>query len=462
MIRFWKKILFVLFASAFLASAQELPLKPVKYVFLFIGDGMGENQRLAGEEYAKHLGQKGLTINSLPCNAPMTTHAANSAITDSAASGTAIASGCKTNIWHVGVNPKGEPLESIAHTAGKAGKKVGIISNKNMNDATPAAFYAHNQKRNNDYQIALDMLSSGFDYFGGGGFIGHNDGKDPKYRGDIYELAQKAGYTVEYLPARIKMLKPGGGKLIVGVKGDRMPYAESNRSLTLADYLAKGIELLDNDKGFFIMCEGGRIDWACHANSARLLLGEIIDFDNAVKVAYEFAQKHPKDTLIIVTADHETGGFFFGKKNTGYEINYDLLKKTDVSKGYFATIFIKQKKAQTPYTFADLKKEVETSYKTVFPGGTNPKAISRITPEEEKELEAMFQKYFVNGSNNVDYYSLDRELMCLFNKKAGFGWKTTGHTDTPVITSAYGVNAEAFSRPLDNTDIGKRLKQAVR
>ena len=212
------------------------------------------------------------------------------------------------------------------------------------------------------------------------------------------------------------------------------------------------------------MCEGGRIDWACHANNAYAMLEDILDLDLAVRKAMEFASRHPDETLIVVTADHETGGLSFGKKDSRYPVDYELLKQNKVAKGTFAVKFIRLKKEQSPYSFADLKADLRKTHGFLFPGETNPKGDKRLllTEQELKELENYFEKYFVNGKVNVDAYVFDTYLLALYNRKAGFVWTTTGHTATPVLTTAAGVQAERFSTPMDNTDIGKRLKQAVR
>ncbi|MGN0871807.1 MAG: alkaline phosphatase [Victivallales bacterium] len=443
----------------FAEQSPEPPLKAVRYVFLFIGDGMGKAHRAAAEAYALKTTGKGLAINAMPHQAEMTTFAANNPVTDSAASGTAIASGTKTNVWYIGMSPDGKPLDSIAVSAKRAGKKVAILSSKNLNDATPAAFYAHSRSRSNLYEIGLELIHSDFDFWGGGGILDFDDKKAPSYQGNLYEMAKRRGFKVVSNPKEIMALKPCREKIIVGVEGGRMPYAMQNKSLKLADYVAKAIELLqEHEKGFFLMCEGGKIDWAAHANDAALMLTEMLDFDLAYRTALAFAEKHPDNTLIVVTADHETGGLSFGKAASGYSVNYDLLFRKYAPRGTFAMKFIKLKSNDRPYSFEDLKKDLAALYGFDF-SGRGPLGLS---PEEIDRLEKDFNRHFVHGRNNGDYYMLDTLLLRLYNKKAGFQWTTNGHTGQPVLTSAYGVNAEMFSSPMDNTDIGKRLKQAVR
>ena len=166
---FWKRC-FLWMAAALIAvsSAFAAEPKPVKYVFLFIGDGMSIPQRMMAEEYVHRLGEPGLTINSFPHQVMTTTRSANSFITDSAAGGTAIACGVKTNNHSIGVDPDGKRLVSTAEVARDAGRKVGIISSVTINHATPASFYGHNASRGAAYALGLDLLNSKFDFFGGG------------------------------------------------------------------------------------------------------------------------------------------------------------------------------------------------------------------------------------------------------------------------------------------------------
>ena len=159
------KFVAILLTAAFCAVGANAA---VKYVFLFIGDGMSVPQRMMTEEFSREVNGGGLYINSMPFQAITTTRAFDSFITDSAASGTAIACGTKTRNGRLGVDADGKKLVSVAEVARDSGKKVGIITSVTLNHATPAAFYAHNDNRGNAYEIALDMLESGFDFFGGG------------------------------------------------------------------------------------------------------------------------------------------------------------------------------------------------------------------------------------------------------------------------------------------------------
>ena len=177
----------VLFSAAAFAGGP-------KYVFMFIGDGFSVPQRMVAEEFSREIGRGELTCNHLPYHATTRTSSATSLVTDSAAAGTAIACGAKTYNSAVGVDKDGNSVESVAEVAHRLGRKVGIVSDCYITHATPAVFYAHNKNRGRSYQIGLDLVNSGFEYFAGGGFSGkENDVRDEKYKGNIYDLAAKAG-----------------------------------------------------------------------------------------------------------------------------------------------------------------------------------------------------------------------------------------------------------------------------
>lgn len=434
--------------------------KPVKYVFLFIGDGMSIPQRMMTDEYLARKENGKLLIDTFPHQAITTTRAADQFITDSAASGTAIACGEKTNNGRIGMDAAGErKLESVAYVAKKSGRKVGIVTTVTLNHATPAAFYAHNPSRGNYYQIGLDLIASGFDYFGGGGLAKHDDREHKDYKGDVYKLAEEAGYTVSLTKEGFGKLKPGGGKVIsLGAKAD-LPYAIDQREgdLNLADFTRQGIELLDNDKGFFMMVEGGKIDWMCHANDAATTIKEVIDFDNAVKVAYDFAQKHPRDTLIVVTGDHETGGLTLGFGGTGYRSYIQNLSAQTCSRNEMQSRF----KAAKATEFAGIKPEITATTGLLFTGGEKAElGTLNLSDSEIRTLEDVFAQHLKKGVFK-GHSPLATAAIKLLNNKSGVAWTSGAHTALPVSTTAFGAQAGLFASMLDNTDIAKRLKLLV-
>lgn len=451
----------ILSLAAFAVSAAALAAqaaKPVKYVFLFIGDGMSIPQRMTAEELARINTGKGLAINSMPHQALTTTRSANSFITDSAASGTAIACGSKTNNGMIGMDPKGGRLKSVAEVARDSGRKVGILTSVTLNHATPAAFYGHNRSRGNYYDLGLDLVESGFDFFGGGGIAECDNKKAKSYKGDIYEIAEDRGYTVVRKDMKaLAALKPGCGKVIAtGADGALMYNLDAPDSPRIADFTKKAIELLDNERGFFIMVEGGKIDWMCHANDAATVMAEVADFDNAVKVALEFARKNPRDTLVVVTGDHETGGLTMGFAGTAYNSYIDRLNAQKRSREAFNSASKKLAGGGKDIEFEDVIPLLSESFGFVFDEDSeSPLALSEA---ERGELEKAFGRW----KKDVSKGALSLAAAKILNNKAGLAWTSDAHTALPVETSAQGAGAEVFSGTIDNTDIAKILKELVR
>lgn len=451
----------ILSLAAFAVSAAALAAqaaKPVKYVFLFIGDGMSIPQRMTAEELARINTGKGLAINSMPHQALTTTRSANSFITDSAASGTAIACGSKTNNGMIGMDPKGGRLKSVAEVARDSGRKVGILTSVTLNHATPAAFYGHNRSRGNYYDLGLDLVESGFDFFGGGGIAECDNKKAKSYKGDIYEIAEGRGYTVVRKDMKaLAALKPGCGKVIAtGADGALMYNLDAPDSPRIADFTKKAIELLDNERGFFIMVEGGKIDWMCHANDAATVMAEVADFDNAVKVALEFARKNPRDTLVVVTGDHETGGLTMGFAGTAYNSYIDRLNAQKRSREAFNSASKKLAGGGKDIEFEDVIPLLSESFGFVFDEDSeSPLALSEA---ERGELEKAFGRW----KKDVSKGALSLAAAKILNNKAGLAWTSDAHTALPVETSAQGAGAEVFSGTIDNTDIAKILKEFVR
>ncbi len=452
-----KKVYSFIFAIMFVAMSSInafAEIKPVKYVFLFIGDGMSIPQRMMTDYYLKKTGKEGLAINNLENSAVTHTYSASSFITDSAASGTAIACGEKTYNGAIGVDVKRKDLESIAHVAKKSGRKVGIITSVTINHATPAAFYAHETSRGNYYEIALDMIDSNFDYFGGGGIAQNDNKKSKNYKGDAYELAQKAGYKLYQKVSRedFDKIKAGDEKVMLFGATQALPYAIDAKedALMLVDFVKKGIELLDNPKGFFIMAEGGKIDWVCHANDAMTVIKETEDFDNAVKVALDFAKKHPDETLIVVTGDHETGGLSLGFEGTGYKSYIERLGIQKQTAGVFYDKLKKMKKANKDLEFEDTIPLIEEFFGLKFEGDKKDPML--VTEKERKHLEKTFK----------DTKAFPRAVRHCFANKAGVAWSSHAHTALPVLTTASGKYSDEFKGTIDNTDIAKKLKQAVK
>jgi alkaline phosphatase len=468
-------VLFAIFS--FVAAPTIFAAQTAKYVFLFIGDGMAMPQILAAEAYTNALATKDVNVKHLgfskfPVTGLTTTFDAGSLITDSASAGTALATGNKTLNGVVNMDPsKTVKYTPITELAKAKGMKIGIVTSVSLDHATPACFYAKAPSRSNYYDIAVQIASSGFDYFGGGGFL---QPKGPKGdQADVVELIKKAGYKFVNSKADFLALKKGAGKVVAVnetlADSSALPY-EIDRSpddLSLADYTAKGIELLaDNPKGFFMMIEAGKIDWACHANDAGAAIYDTLALDAAVAKALEFQAKYPKDTLIIVTGDHETGGMAIGFAGTQYSTAFTKISKQKISFQKFTDSIVKPykekaKAAPEDADFSDFFPIMEEK----FGLGLNQLSSAQQTELQFAYNRTMGNQYVRPTSDDYVLYGgyepLTVKITQTLNQLAGIGWTSYSHTGVPVPTFAKGVNQELFASYYDNTDIYRSLAKAM-
>lgn len=272
--------------------------KKPKNVILLIGDGMGLTQIYSG--YTANKGQ--LSLFNIPTQGLSITKSSDSYITDSAAGATAMATGHKTNNRFISVNEEGKPLELITQQLAKKNYKTAIISAGNITDATPAAFYAHQPERSYNEPIAYDFLSNPSDILIGGGpkeFASRKDGKD------LSKVLIEKGYTFSDKFSSLDTIK--NSKFIV-LDDASVVSMKNGRGDFLTKSLAKATSTFAKTKNpFFIMAEGAQIDYGGHQNNVEYVVREMLDFDKLVGQAMEFVDKNP-ETLLIVTADHETGG----------------------------------------------------------------------------------------------------------------------------------------------------------
>ena len=446
-----------------------------KYVFYFIGDGMGVNQVLGTEMYLSELkGEIGVTpllFTQFPYSTMATTFSATNGVTDSAAAGTALATGKKTKNGALGVTKDSERVNSVASWAKENGYRVGVSTSVSIDHATPAAFYAHQDKRSAAYQIGLDLIETNFDFYAGSDFVDANNAqaKDGKTYESLYSLAEKAGFTIArgYKDYQKKAKKADKMILFQTEKASQknngsIPYAIDRKKgdMSLAEITRAGINFLSKDlsKGFFLMVEGGKIDWAGHANDAATNFREVIDMDEAIKVAYEFYSQHPNETLIVVTADHETGGISIG--NGSYNLNLQALKS--------------QKMSEEEFTL--LVNGLRAKYKNQVPWEAIQKALKenfgfwdsvKLSEKQEARLKAIYDKSFGNQPVDLEktLYSqsepISSEAKRILNSIANVGWISGGHSAGYVPVYAIGANAHLFQERIDNTEIPEKIAEAA-
>ena len=460
-----KRLSFVLVFSfiALLSMAQA------KYVFFFIGDGMGPHQVLSTEMYLAELegkiGRKSLLMTTFPYSGQVATFSANSGITDSAASGTCLASGKKTNNGMIGQTPDGTPAISVASRLKEQGWGIGIMTSVTIDHATPSSHYAHTPSRNNYYVIGTQLAESGFDFFGGSGFDQPQDKNNPAAP-NLYDLCEQNGYVLAggYADAKAKI---GAQKMLLvpaehledrSRHAGALPYAIDRKTgdLSLPEIVEVAIAQLSTHDQFFMMAEGGKIDYASHANDGGTVLREVLDFDDAIKVAYDFYMQHPDETLIVVTADHETGGMALG--NSDYTLNLKVLAGQKCSSDLLSDqLSALQKEAGKHLTWEQVKEVISKN--------TGLYTVVEISKEEDQLLQAAFgqmmQHQGVEKSLYKDINALASKALALLNQKSRLGWTSKGHTASAVPVFAIGVGAERFTGWHDNSEIASLIYEAT-
>ncbi len=454
-----------LFANGVEDASDTMETAQAKYVFLFIGDGMALPQISATEAYlnyqnSSNAGVRLLAMSQFPAQGLTTTYSADRFITDSAAAATAIACGQKTNTGVIAMNSSATVgLKTIAEMAKEAGMKVGILSSVNLDHATPASFYAHFKTRNDYYEISRQMANSDFDYFAGG--MVRLD-KTPEGQKNAIDMMKDNGWEVTTTRSQLNTLQPSDKQVYAyyatSFTRNSIDYTLDQESddITLAEYTKKGIELLDNPNGFFMMVEGGKIDWACHANDAGSSIGNTIAFDDAIKEAVAFYNRHPDETLIVVTGDHECGGLTLGFAGTQYDSAFADIGKQNMSYEAFDNFVIKPFRADNPNgSLADLLPEIEKGF-----------GLTNLSDYEMQLLETAFENTMLDKKerakdeatylNYGGYEPLSVTITHILNNRAGLAWTSYSHTAVPVPTFAMGAGQSLFNGYYDNTDIFKK------
>lgn len=436
-----------------------------KYVFYFIGDGMGVNQVQGTElfqgEMKGEIAIEPLCFTQFPVSTVATTFSATNGVTDSAAAGTALATGNKTKNGAIGVLKDLEtPVNSVAVWAKNSGRKVGVATSVSIDHATPAAFYAHEAGRGSYYNIGADLYAAGFDFYSGSDFM-EPDNKEDKSAKNLYKMADEYGYSIargynDYTKKSAKADKMILFQSEEASSKDRsaIPYAidRTEKDLTLKEITRSAIDFLSKDlsKGFFLMVEGGKIDWACHSNDAATAFREVQDLDKAIRQAYEFYKQHPDETLIVVTADHETGGIVLG---TGeYRLNLKALNNQKMSESGFTKVLNalrKKYKNNVPW------EAVKTALKENFGFWDEIK----LSEKQEERLVNVYENTLKgqNAKMEKSEYACDEALAAeakrIVSEIALIGWTSGGHSAGYVPVFAIGTGAENFSGRLDNTQI---------
>ena len=443
-------------------QSEEVDVTP-KYVFYLIGDGLGAAQRQIAEYYLQY--QTGntttkLAMNQMPVAGLNTTFSLNTLITDSAAAGTALACGIKTNNGVIAQTADGKDATTLIEAVQGIGYATGIVTSTRITHATPAVFASHNVSRDDENAIAEDFLSSGVDFIAGGGlrnFIPNTDEKSKREDDtDLVAGFEEAGYTVftgEEGTTDFASYEPeAGDQVFAAFTYSHMPYevdrANSDTDLmSLSEITETAVDLLSQDKdGFFLMVEGGRIDHACHPNDIVGTVYDTLEFDEVVQVAMDFYNEHPEETLIVVVGDHETGGMGLGFA-TDYFLNVDEIDGITAS--------------------------FEEGYGYGYEAGGDREAyfeylesvgITNLTDEEKALIEAgmdLVDEEVVSEGNDYAYNEAGLAVNDVISQRVGIQWTTYAHTGTQIPFGVMGVSQSAFGGFMDNTEIAQTLAEIL-
>ena len=412
------------------------------------------------------LGRVQTLMTTFPYSGHAATFSKTNGITDSAAAGTCLATGSKTRNGMLGLDQDSAQLTSIAEKLKAQGWGVGIMTTVAIDHATPGAFYAHVPNRNDYYTIGQQLAVSEFDFFGGAGFH-YPQGKKDDQDVNLYRLAEESDYMIAhgYEEAQNRMAE--AKKMILvqstddqGAKhGSNLSYAIDRKEgdLTLAQIVSTAIPFLEARYGqFFMMVEGGMIDYACHGDDAATAIGEVWDMNEALQVAYDFYKDHPEETLIVVTADHETGGMALG--NSDYTLHLDQLQYQQCSAWILSDLFTQLFKANKKPKWGQVKQIYQEQlgfWNTVT-----------ITADEEKELKALYKQACARKTKDTKtMYKTINKLgdagIALLDSKAHIGWTTHAHSAHAVPVFAIGAGAARFSGWHDNTELVPLIKAAI-
>ncbi|NLI55097.1 MAG: alkaline phosphatase [Clostridiales bacterium] len=439
-----EQIVIVSETTAPTAATTPLPPPQLRYIFLFIGDGMGYAQVQAAEDALAAAGRESLCFTNFPIAGSAHTANVDGEVTDSAAAATAIATGKKTVNGYLGLDESQNRLIDLSETLRDTGKKIGILTTVSLDHATPAGFYAHVDSRRSYAMIADDLFASGFDFFAGGGFH------------DTPDAAQRAAENGYALIHSFEEAPAGGGSLILSsslIFGDYgvLPAIDGGAR---EDWLKKATELaiarLTDPTGFFMMVEGGRIDYFCHYNDAGSFIAELLDFDEAVQSALAFYEQHPSETLIVVTADHETGLVSFTEGDRAA-----LLRQTISCDLCDDTLVAACVSAQTPF------EEALPLFLSAF-------GLSDLTAEETAYLETAYAhtlKGDLPGSTANEEYGvydpITSACAALVAARAGLVFGSGAHSALDVPVYAIGPGSEFFAGTYENTALHDAFLQAT-
>ncbi len=448
----------ILAAAALIFAASAAHAEAPRYIFLYIGDGMGLGPVMAAQTYNRTVlnNDEPLTMMQMPVVGWCQTYSASSTVTDSAAAGTAISTGSKTRNSMLGMDADTAIVYSVTKPLAEKGYGIAVATSVAPDDATPAAFYAHVDARYKYDDIDRQMAEAGFNFIAGSDLrTGDKDSALEYFAENNVQVVRGLKGIEEINSDKVLLINetnPSHNNNI-GYTIDSIAGA-----LTLPDITRAALAQLErtSPERFFMMIEGGNIDHALHANDGGAAVKEILNFDSALKIAFDFYKEHPDETLIIVTADHDTGGLTIQKGNSKGIANIDYQK---VSKEAFNDYCKGLLKSRMIYTWNDMKEYLTENmgFFTFIP----------VSAEEEAKLEDLFNQTFEmrNSADQKTLYAtfngFAAEVFRIFNNAAGLAFSTTGHSGNPVPVFVIGKDADLFKGFNNNVDIAKGILKAI-
>jgi alkaline phosphatase len=445
-----KGILVLTFLMAFTLVLTSGVQADVKNMIVMVGDGLGVGQMDMARYLAGGKDHK-LEFMKMP-NIGLMMTSSTEGVTDSAAAGTAIATGRKTKNGMVGMSPSGAELDSILDYAETLNKSTGIISSNKVTDATPAAFAVSAESRDNEGEIAQSILNNDVDVVLGGGA---DEFKEEEVGKDVIGMAQDMGYSYVTNADELNNVNPENGKLLGLFSPSYMNYVLDRDDVgsnepSLLEMTKKAISILSKDEdGFFLMSEGARIDHAAHAADVSGMVAETLQFDESVEYAVNWAKEHG-DTMVVVLADHETLGI-----SVPEPLKKESIMNIEVSPEYMAGQMV-EKENEPGMTVKSIK-NVFKEYANI-----------ELTDQEAKD----FNESIINNDGNMYYsYMIGWEIGSVIAEKYYAGSLTSeiraesptgGHTLNSVPVFAYGPESEGFNAVLDNTEVYDVLFEAFK
>lgn len=454
------KLRSIMAAVAVSAGLFSMTAQDAKYIFYFIGDGMGMGPVMTAETYNREIlkNDKPLTMMQFPVVSWCMTYSASSPVTDSAAAGTALSTGTKTKNSMLGMSPDTVAVESIAKKLHDRGYGVGIVTSVSQYDATLGAFYAHVPNRSMLREIGSQAAESGYEFIAGAYPV-------KTEQQDFTTVMHDNGVQVITGPGEIRNID-SRRVLLTGPKdgspwniGYTIDSIEGRLTLPIiTETCLAHLKKYTPDR-FFMMVEGGNIDHALHANDGGTTIIEILNFNDALKIAYDFYLSHPDETLIVVTADHDTGGMAMGNLKMKYKAPLGLFSYQRVSKEEFSNYCKALAKDRRVYGWDVMKKYLTENF-----GFFNHVSVSEA---QEANLKELFEAAIVMRNSEdqktlyANFNAFAVEVFRLLNDAAGVGFTTLSHSGNPVPVFAVGAGADKFGSLNNNSAMPGLILEAA-